>query len=137
MNNPITVSAEIYAEIDTVWQAYNDPTHIKKWNAASDAWYCSHSESVFREWWGFTHTMASKDGSMQFDLEWTYTKIVENELVAYHLNDERKVEVVFKDDGSITEMSISFEPERENDNKVQQQWWNAILNNFAQYAESL
>jgi len=49
MNNPITVSAEIYAEIDTVWQAYNDPTHIKKWNAASDAWYCSHSESVFRE----------------------------------------------------------------------------------------
>ena len=49
MNNPITVSAEIYAEIDTVWQAYNDPTHIKKWNAASDAWYCSHSENVFRE----------------------------------------------------------------------------------------
>lgn len=49
MNNPITISAEIYADIDTVWEAYNDPEHVKKWNAASDTWYCPYAESAFRQ----------------------------------------------------------------------------------------
>ena len=137
MNNPITISVKIYADIDTVWEAYNTPKHIMKWNAASESWYCPNSESVFREWGGFTHTMASKDGSMRFNVEWTYTQIVENDLVAYHLSDERKVEVHFDDKGTSTEITISFEPESENNRKLQEQWWKAILDNFAQYAESL
>lgn len=58
---------------------------------------------------------------MQFDLEGMYTKIVDNELVAYSLGDDRKVEIVFKADGTITELIISFEPERSNDVKVQEQ----------------
>jgi uncharacterized protein YndB with AHSA1/START domain len=49
MNNPITVSTQIYADMEIIWEAYNDPEHIKKWHAASEAWFCSRSQSTFRE----------------------------------------------------------------------------------------
>jgi uncharacterized protein YndB with AHSA1/START domain len=49
MNNQVTVATQIYADMENIWEAYNDPEHIKKWHAASDAWFCSNSQSIFRE----------------------------------------------------------------------------------------
>jgi uncharacterized protein YndB with AHSA1/START domain len=49
MNTPITISVPIHADIDTVWEAYSTPEHIKNWYAASDAWYCPNSEGIFRK----------------------------------------------------------------------------------------
>lgn len=137
MNNQITVSTQIYADMEIIWEAYNNPEHIKKWHAASDAWFCSRSQSIFREWGGFTHTMASRDMSMQVDFEWTYTDIKECECIAYYLNDERKVEIHFNIEDSFIEITIHFEANTKSDMKAQEHLWKAILDSFARHAESL
>ena len=137
MNNPITVTVSIYADINIIWEAFNTPEHIKNWNALSDDWYCSKSQSIFKEGWMFNHTMASKDGNMRFDFEWTYTKIVDKELVCYTLDNGRKVAVYFQDEERLRSIRVDFEPGNENNTEAQKKWWEAILNNFAEYCESL
>ena len=137
MNTPIRISTQVYADMDIVWEAYNDPQHVKKWHKASDAWICPHSQSIFREWGGFTHTMELRDGDVHVDFEWTYTEIVERELIAYSLNDERQVQVRFNNEESFAQVIIDFEADSKNDPKAQEQLWKAILDSFARYAESL
>jgi len=137
MDNSIDVSTLIHADIDVIWDAYNNPEHIKEWYRASDAWYCPKSQSIFQVWGRFTHTMSSHDGEMHFDFEWTYTEIIENELVAYILDDERKVQVQFTDEDSLVKVTLNFEPDDQSDIQGQTLWWEAILSNFAWYAESL
>lgn len=137
MNKSLTISAHIYADIDTVWDAYNSPRHITWWNAASKDWYCPKSQSIFKEWGRFTNTMASRDWSMKFDFEGTFTKIVDKQTVAYMLDNERNVEVKFQDLWESVTVSIEFEPEAKNDIDIQKNWWKAMLSNFAEYAESL
>lgn len=137
MNNSVTISTPIHADIDTVWEAFNTPEHIRNWYIVSDAWCCPASQSMFREWGRFTHTMSSLDWGMQFNFEWLYTSIVENELVAYMLDDERKVEVRFVDEGTLINVTLEFEPQAKNETAAQKQLWEAVLSNFAGYAEAL
>jgi len=81
--------------------------------------------------------MASHDGEMHFDFEWTYIDIIENELVSYALDDDRKVQIQFTDEGSLVKITLDFELDNESDIQGQRLWWEAILSNFAWYAESL
>lgn len=137
MKNTITISTLVHSDLNTVWEAYTKPEHIKKWNFASDGWCCLSSQSILKVGGRFTHTMSSKNGEMQFDFEWTYTDIIENELLAYMLDDERNVEVHFEDQWTLVEVTVNFEAEPKNNIDAQKKWWEAILSNFAWYAESL
>lgn len=137
MNNPITISTLVHSDLDTVWEAYTEPEHIKKWNFTNNTWCCPRSQSILKVWWRFTHTMSSRDGEMQFDFEGTYTRIIENELLAYMLDDERNVEIHFDDQWTLVEVTVNFEAEAENDRDAQKKWWESILSNFAWYAEGL
>lgn len=137
MNNTISISVPIHSDINTVWDAFNAPEHIKKWYKVSDAWCCPQSQSMFREGGRFTHTMSSLDGGMQFNFEWIYTAIKVNELVSYMLDDDRRVEVTFVDEGTLINVTLEFEPEMRNDTAPQQQLWEAVLSSFASYAEGL
>lgn len=122
-----------HSDIETVWNAYTNPEHIKNWNAASDDWHCPKATNDLRVGGKFSSTMAARDGSMSFDFSGTYDEIIPHKLIAYTLEDGRKVEVEFQSDEHCTNVIIEFEPEKENSTEMQQNGWQAILDNFAEY----
>jgi uncharacterized protein YndB with AHSA1/START domain len=142
MANPskqtITIETVVKAPIEIVWDLWIQPEHIVKWNAASDDWHTPKASNDLKVGGEFTSTMAAKDGSMSFDFEGTYTKVVEYKHIAYTIADGREVSVVFSadaDDDEITRVVETFEPEGIHPLEMQQQGWQAILNNFKKYVE--
>ena len=65
-----------------------------------------------------------------------FTKVAEEELLQYEMPDGRKVTVAFEPQQGGIKVTETFEAETENDAEMQRQGWQAILNNFAQYAEN-
>lgn len=135
----IKINAIVNTNVETAWDAYNNPTHIQNWNFASPDWHCPASENDLKIGGRFKHTMAAKDGSFSFDFSGMYNDIIENQRIDYTLDDGRKVKVEFIADLSNkqTEVIVEFEPEKMNPNEMQQQGWQAILNNYKHYAEKL
>ena len=132
----ITVQTTMHAPIGKVWELWTLPEHITKWNAASEDWHTPVAENDLKLGGKFKYTMAAKDGSMRFDFVGTYSDIKEKELIAYTIADGRKVKVVFQVLRDEVEIIESFEPETENLEALQQQGWQAILDNFKKYVES-
>lgn len=132
----ITIEAIIAAPISKVWTLYNAPEHIKQWNTASEDWHTTASTVDLREGGQFSSRMEAKDGSMGFDFAGTFTKIVEHELIEYTFGD-RKATIQFADSEDGVKLGITFEAETIYPIEQQQQGWQAILNNFKRYVESL
>jgi uncharacterized protein YndB with AHSA1/START domain len=133
----ITVQTTINAPIETVWESWTTPKHITKWNNASDDWHTPYAENDLKVGGKFKSTMASKDGAMSFDFEGEYTLVEQNKAIEYVMADGRKVEVSFAVTPSGVELIESFDPETENSEELQRGGWQAILNNFKKYTESL
>lgn len=74
---------------------------------------------------------------MGFDFEGTYTRVVPHELIEYRMSDGREVAVRFDQAPEGVRVTVSFDAETENPAEVQQQGWQAILDSFGRYAESL
>ncbi len=136
-NKPrITVVATVNAPIETVWDCWTNPKHITKWNNASDDWHTPHAENDLRVGGKFLSRMESRDGSMGFDFVGTYEEVIEYKMIAYTMEDGRKVEISFvSEDGKTTKVTETFDPENENTLELQQTGWQAILDNFKKYAE--
>lgn len=132
----ITVQTKIQASIDRVWELWTLPEHITKWNNASDDWYTPYAENDLKVGGKFKFTMAAKDGSMRFDFIGTYSDIQEKALIAYTMEDGRKAKVVFEVEENHVVIRESFDPETQNSEAMQQQGWEAILDNFKKYVES-
>jgi len=133
----ITVETKVKSDIDTVWQAWNNPDDIRRWNAASDDWHTTRSTVDLRNGGRFSSRMEAKDGSMGFDFSGTYTAVVEKQYIAYSMDDDRKVEVRFSlvDDG--VKIEETFEAESQHPADMQRDGWQSILSNFARYVEAL
>jgi len=133
----ITVKCKVEAPIEVVWELWTTPEHITKWNNASEDWHTPYSENDLRVGGKFKSTMASKDGTMSFDFIGEYTKVENHSLIEYKIADGRKVDIYFitLEDG--VEIVESFEPENVNSEEMQREGWQAILDNFKKYAESL
>ena len=132
----ITVKADVNAPAAKVWEMWVSPKHITQWNNASDEWHTPSAESDVREGGRFTARMEAKDGSMGFDFAGQYNLVQPTEKLRYTLDDGRKVEVLFSEEDNITTITESFEAETQNSVELQQQGWQAILDNFKKYAES-
>jgi uncharacterized protein YndB with AHSA1/START domain len=132
----ITVETIVKADLNTVWRAWNDPEEIKQWNAASDDWHTTRSAVDLREGGSFSARMEAKDGSMGFDFEATYTRVVPQELIEYRMGDGRNVKVQFSETGDGTLVRETFEAESENEPEMQRQGWQAILDSFARHVEA-
>ncbi len=134
--NTITVENTIQAPIDKVWKYWTDPTHIKKWNNASDDWHTPFAENDLKKGGKFLSRMESKDGKFGFDFGGVYDEIRTNELISYTMGDGRKVQISFLDGSGSTKVSETFEPENTNSHVMQKDGWQAILDNFKKYVES-
>jgi uncharacterized protein YndB with AHSA1/START domain len=131
----ITVQNTIEAPIETVWEYWTNPTHVIHWNFASTDWHCPNATSDFKVGGEFHYIMAAKDGSVSFDFCGTYTKIDTKSTIQLFLEDGREVNLQFIKDGDATKLIETFEPEEVNSLELQQQGWQAILNNFKSYVE--
>ena len=133
----ITVTAEVNAPVEKVWDCWTTPEHITKWNYASDDWHCPAAENDVRPDGKFSFTMAAKDGSFSFDFGGIYTEVTKHKKISSTLGDERKVDVTFEEKNGKTTVQESFEAENMNSLELQRDGWQAILDNFKKYTESL
>lgn len=131
----ITVETDVAAPLETVWRTYTTPEDIKQWNAASDDWHTTAATVDLRPGGAFCWRMEAKDGSFGFDFAGTYTAVVKNELIEYSFGD-RKASVHFKQSAKGVRVTVTFDSEPTHSIEQQQQGWQAILNNFARYAEA-
>ncbi len=131
----IHVEAHVAAPLAHVWDAYNNPADVVKWNFASDDWHCPHAVSDLREGGRFRSRMEAKDGSFGFDFEGTYTKIEAHKLIEYAFG-ERTARVTFTKDPQGVAVSVDFDAEEEHPAEMQRAGWQAILDNFRKHAES-
>jgi len=132
----ITVETIIAASIEKVWAFWTMPEHIVKWNNATEDWYTPYAENDLKEGGKFKYTMASKDGTMSFDLEGIYTQVIPLSAIKFTLADGRKVNVTFENKEKGVLITEKFEAETENSKELQQQGWQAILDNFKKYTEN-
>ena len=133
----ITIGTTVEVDKEKVWQFWTQPEHIIHWNSASDDWHTPKAESDLRTGGRFTSRMEAKDGSMGFDFGGTFDEVNPPELLNYTLDDGRKVSVTFEENEGVTKITENFEPEDQNPLEMQEQGWQAILNNFKKYAESV
>jgi uncharacterized protein YndB with AHSA1/START domain len=133
----ITVEATVNAPIEKVWKSWIEPDHIVKWNYASDDWHSPWAKADFREGGSFSARMEAKDGSMGFDFGGVYDVIRPNEYIEYTIGDGRKVQVTFTKQGNATKVVEIFEAENTHPVEFQKAGWQAILDNFKKYTESI
>jgi uncharacterized protein YndB with AHSA1/START domain len=131
----ITIKTKVNASIEKVWQCWTEPEHIKKWNNASEDWHTTFAENDLRVGGKFLSRMEAKDGSFGFDFSGSYDEVKLYEVITYTLGDGRKVRNVFVYNENKTEVTETFEAESENSIKMQQEGWQAILDNFKRYTE--
>ncbi len=131
----ITVTADVLADVQKVWVAFTDPKHITKWNFAIDEWHCPSASNDLRIGGKYVARMEAKDGSFGFDYSAVYNEIIPNEKIVYTLDDGRVVETTFKNVDGQTKVTTVFDAEDQNPMEMQQQGWQAILNNFKKYTE--
>ncbi|CAM5214185.1 putative protein YndB with AHSA1/START domain OS=Ureibacillus acetophenoni OX=614649 GN=SAMN05877842_11330 PE=3 SV=1 [Ureibacillus acetophenoni] len=131
----VTVETTVQAPVEKVWAYWNEPTHMTKWSFASDDWHSPSAENDLRVGGKFTSRMEAKDGSMGFDFGGVYDEVKEYEFISYTMGDGRKVKVSFSGQGNETKVVETFDAETTHPIEFQQAGWQAILDNFKQYAE--
>lgn len=135
MQNKITVTANVQAPSAKVWDYYTNPNHIVNWNFAHPSWHCPSATNDMKIGGIYKARMEAKDGSYGFDFEAIYSAIEIGKSFTYEFGG-RTAKVDFNENGNATEVTIKFDPESENPIEMQQEGWQAILNNFKSYVES-
>lgn len=137
MNNPITIEATVNAPIEKVWEAWSTPEHIPNWAFADSSWGAKDVENDLKTGGKFKTHMFDKQSGEGFDFGGTYSEVKEHTLIEYDITDGRHVKAVFEQAPEGVKITQTFDPENENPIEMQRDGWQAILNNFKTYAESL
>ena len=137
MHNPIIITQIVDKKVDLVWLYYTQPKHVVNWNQASSDWHTVSATNDLKVGGRFNYRMEAKDGSFGFNFEGTYVDIVIHKSIHYILDDLRHVSITFEDINDQTKVQVKFEAEQENDRSLQESGWQAILNSFKNYTESL
>ena len=132
----ITIETLVKAPLDQVWETWNNPADIEQWCTAVESWHTTGSTVDLRVGGTFHSRMEAKDGSMGFDFDGTYTRVVPKRLIEYRIADGREVSIEFTDGAGGVHVKETFDAETENPPEMQRQGWQAILDNFARYVEA-
>jgi uncharacterized protein YndB with AHSA1/START domain len=132
----ITIQTLVKSQLNKVWDAWNNPADIKQWNSAQEDWHTTSSTVDLREGGKFTSRMEAKDGSVGFDFEGTYTRVVPHKAIEFRMSDGREVKVEFVEQSDGVLVRETFEAETENTPEFQRQGWQSILDNFGRHVEA-
>lgn len=131
----VTVQSVIQAPVEKVWRYWTEPEHITKWNQASEDWHAPKAENDLRVGGKFLTRMEAKDGSAGFDFVGIYDAVKQHEEISYTMEDGRKVDISFIDQGDETKIIETFDAESIHPVEFQQAGWQAIMDNFKKYTE--
>jgi uncharacterized protein YndB with AHSA1/START domain len=141
MNTPppitVTIETTVNVPVEKAWTILTEPAHIVKWNAASPDWHTPHAVNDCRKGGTFSYRMEAKDGSFGFDFGGTYDQVTLHSSIAYTIGDGRTVIVMLIPQGTATKIVETFVAESQNSPEMQRSGWQAILDNFKKYAESV
>lgn len=127
----------VNASLEETWKCFTQPEHIVNWNAASEDWCCPSAHSDLKAGGSFSYRMEARDGSMGFDFSGKFNEVDFQRHILILLDDNRSLEVWFEaDDGGIR-VTEEFEAENMNPVELQQQGWQAILNAYKNYCQSV
>ncbi len=132
----IELQVVIKAPLVKVWECWNGPEHIVKWNSASPDWHTPWAEVDLKPGGKFISRMEAKDGSMGFDFWGIYDVVEPHSKIEYTMGDQRKAWIHFTEQDGQTQINESFEAESENSIELQRGGWQAILDHFKSYVES-
>lgn len=132
----ITVATTVAAPVEKVWEMWSAPEHITKWNTPSPDWHTPRAENDLRVGGSFTSRMEAKDGSFGFDFGGVYDKVETHKRIEYTLGDGRTVQISFTSQDGRTTVEETFDPENQNPVDMQRAGWQAIIDNFKNYAEN-
>lgn len=132
----IKVQVVVSAGKQKVWDCYTLPEHITKWNFADPSWHCPTASNDLRQGGKYSARMEARDGSFGFDFDAVYCEVSEGEHFTYEF-DGRLATVEFKAANRQTEVTVTFDPEKENSIELQKNGWQAILDNFKKYTEAI
>ncbi|MFS0776824.1 SRPBCC family protein [Neobacillus sp. 3P2-tot-E-2] len=132
----IIVETTVQAPVEKVWEYWTEPTHITKWNTATEEWHTPFAENDLQVGGKFLSRMEAKDGSFGFDFGGVYDDVRLNESIAYTLEDGRKVTISFIRQGDETKVIETFDAENSNPIEMQEAGWQAILDNFKKYVNN-
>lgn len=146
MTTKLTVSTTVNNSLEKVWESFWKSEHIVHWCFASDDWHCPKSVSpepavgVI-----FSNTFAAKDGSFSFDFMAQYTEVIPmkklvytmGEMKEYFLDAGRVVEVILEETPEGIKITETFDAEDIHSEEMQIAGWQAILENFRKYTETL
>ncbi|MCC2589936.1 SRPBCC family protein [Chryseobacterium sp. MFBS3-17] len=133
----ITVETLVHADLDTVWKCYTDPQHITGWNFASADWHCPSVTNQLVPGGLYTARMEARDGSAGFDFQAVYDEIIDQQKIRYTMTDGREAETTFRHEGDSVAVTTIFDAEHSHPVELQQQGWQAILDQFKQYTEGI
>lgn len=137
MQTLITVKTQVNTSIEKAFHYFTDATHVKNWYFADPSWHVKESSNDLKVGGEFHIYMEAKDQSFGFDFYGTYQEIIINQKLKSKLGDGRQLEVTFQSFNSYVIVTETFEAESENSIELQEQGWQAILNQFKVYSESL
>ena len=136
MSTTISISALVESELSKTWRCYTDPEHIVQWNFAHESWHCPAARNELKVGGTYFARMEARDGSLGFDFKAIYTQVRQMKDFTYVFGG-REATVVFSDEKGGTRVAIDFDAETENSIDDQRNGWQAILNNFKAYCESV
>jgi uncharacterized protein YndB with AHSA1/START domain len=132
----ITISTIVNTSLEKAWKIWTCPEDIKIWNTASPDWHTTKSEVDLKVNGKFCSRMEAKDGSFGFDFGGTYMNLELHKKITVLLDDGRSWEVFFEQTENGILVTEIFEAESENTLELQKNGWQAILDNFKNYAEN-
>ena len=133
----IKVDVLVNTSLEETWKCFTQPEPIVNWNAASEDWCCPSAHSDLKAGGSFSYRMEARDGSMGFDFSGKFNEVDFQRHILILLDDNRSLEVWFEAvDGGIR-LTEEFEAENMNPVELQQQGWQAILNAYKNYCQSL
>ena len=133
--NAISISATIKADRSKVWEYYTQPKHITRWNFADPSWHCPKAKNDLKVGGSYFARMEAKDGSYGFDFDAVYIQMDAGTSFTFEF-EGRECRVELTEAENKTQITVTFDPEDQNPIEMQEQGWQAILNNFKAYTES-
>ena len=133
----IKVEVLVNAGLEEAWKRFTQPEHIVNWNAASADWHCPAARNEVKSGGTFSYRMEARDGSMGFDFSGQFIAVEPLKHLSILLDDNRTLEVWFEEQIGGVRVTEEFEAEQENEPELQRMGWQAILDGYKIYCQSV
>lgn len=135
MAHMLTFEESINAPLERVYDAFLTPDDLLQWHRASEEWTTPHAETDPQVGGRFNIGFGDPTGENSFDFTGSYVELDRPNRIRYTIDDGREVDIMFRNDGDVTTVVWSFEPEGTFPEELQRQGWAAQLANLKDYLE--